>query len=84
MKHCMYCGLEHHPARDCKEVKETRASSANSELLSCSICGGRMVFIRGRHPGMDNRVVCPTCMAEKLDDIKDRLRGDYGQVMQAR
>ena len=53
------------------------------EASGCDICGGRMVYIRGRYPGMDNRIVCPTCMAETLDDIKGRLRDDYGKAYQA-
>lgn len=66
---------------------ETKASTGReasdmSELLCCNICGGKMVYIRGRHPGMDNRIVCPTCMAETLDDIKKSLRDDYGRTYQ--
>ena len=57
-------------------------SPSCNDVLSCACCGGKMVYIRGRHPGMDNRLVCPTCMAETLDDIKERLRTDYGQAMQ--
>ena len=60
-----------------------REASDMSDSLCCSICGGRMVYIRGRHPGMDNRIVCPTCMAETLDDIKSRLRDDYCRTYQA-
>lgn len=60
-----------------------REASECSDLLCCDICGGKMVYIRGRHPGMDNRIVCPTCMAEMLDDIKSRLRDDYGKAYQA-
>ena len=60
-----------------------REASDMTELLCCDICGGRMVYIRGRHPEMDNRLVCPTCIAETLDDIKSRLRDDYGRAYQA-
>ena len=67
------------------EIEQTtgREASDMTDLLCCDICGGRMVYIRGRHPGMDNREVCPTCMAETLDDIKSRLRDDYGRAYQA-
>ena len=58
------------------ETSEEREASECSDLLCCDLCGGKMVYIRGRHPGMDNRIVCPTCMAETLDDIKGRLRDD--------
>ena len=59
------------------------SASGSNELLCCDICGGKMVYIRGRHPGMDNRIVCPTCMAETFDDIKSLLRDDYGKAYQA-
>jgi len=65
------------------EASDGREASECSALLCCDSCGGRMVYIRGRHPGMDNRIVCPTCMAETLDDIKGRLRDDYGKAYQA-
>jgi len=32
----------------------------------CGICGGEMVYIRGRYPNTDNRKVCPTCTTERL------------------
>ena len=65
------------------ETNAGRKTSEWSDLLCCEVCGGRMVYIRGRHPGRDNRIVCPTCMAETLDDIKGRLRDDYGRAYQA-
>ncbi len=58
-------------------------ASELSDLLCCDACGGKMVYIRGRHPGMEKRIVCPTCMAETLDDIKGRLSDDYGRAYQA-
>ncbi len=64
-------------------MSETKKDESDlSVLLCCDVCGGRMVYIRGRHPGMDNRIVCPTCTAETLDDIKGRLRDDYGRAYQ--
>lgn len=52
-----------------------------NQTSSCNICGGRMVFIRSKFPGLtDKRLVCPTCLADTLDDIKDRMRDDYGQA----
>lgn len=38
-------------------------------VLRCDACGGRMFCICGRHPVMGNRIVCPTCMAETLDNM---------------
>jgi len=65
------------------EDSDGREASECSALLCCASCGGRMGYIRGRYPGMDNRIVCPTCMAETLDDINGRLRDDYGKAYQA-
>ena len=52
-------------------------------IEGCGICGGGMVFIRGRYPGMDKRIVCPTCLAERIDEIKMLCDPDYGQAGQA-
>jgi len=72
-------------SKQCPKDGKCTCSDASecSDLLCCDICGGKMVYIRGRHPGMDNRIVCPTCMAETLDDIKGRLRDDYGKAYKA-
>lgn len=37
----------------------------------CWKCGCRMVFIRGRYPGDDDREVCPTCQADRLEIITE-------------
>lgn len=37
----------------------------------CGVCGASKVEIRGRHPGDDRREVCPTCLAERMDDIRE-------------
>jgi hypothetical protein len=36
----------------------------------CKYCSGQLVRIRGRYPKEPKREVCPTCLAEKMDDIK--------------
>jgi len=38
---------------------------------ACKICDGLLVRIRGRHPSLPNRVVCPNCLQERLDRIAD-------------
>jgi len=38
---------------------------------SCPVCGGDMVFIRGKHPNSPKRIVCPTCLADKIDTIRE-------------
>lgn len=37
----------------------------------CPVCGGSEVSIRGRYPGAANRLVCPTCMADRLEQIAE-------------
>ena len=37
----------------------------------CEVCGGKLVMIRGRHPGGDKRQVCPTCAVEIIESILD-------------
>ena len=49
----------------------------------CGLCGGKRVYIRGRHPGEDNRVVCPTCLAETLDDIHEKSSNGIGHAVAA-
>jgi hypothetical protein len=41
-----------------------------------------MVLVRGRYPSNDKREVCPTCMREKLDMIKDITSECYGKAYQ--
>jgi hypothetical protein len=49
----------------------------------CGICGGQQVYVRGRYPGSDKREVCPTCLAERLDQIRDVSSEHYGQCASA-
>ena len=46
--------------------------------MNCGICGGIMVLIRGMYPKQDKREVCPTCLAEKLDQIRILVDKNYG------
>lgn len=45
----------------------------------CGICGGKQIYIRGRYPHTDNRLTCPTCCQERLDQIRDVSDKDYGK-----
>lgn len=54
---------------------------AQASLLGCAVCGGRMTEIRGRHPGDAQRTVCPTCLAERLDLIREMADRDYGRAV---
>lgn len=47
--------------------------------MSCGICGGAMVEIRCRYPQQEKRKVCPTCLAERMDQIREVSSPDYGQ-----
>lgn len=49
-----------------------------SEGQSCGVCGGAMVSVRGRHPRDERRVVCPTCLADRMDNIREMAARDYG------
>jgi len=49
----------------------------------CGICGGRTVEIRGRYPHDPKRNVCPTCCAERLDQIREISDQNYGVTSQA-
>jgi len=56
----------------------------HKRLPGCGVCGGKTVTIRGRHPHDDRREVCPTCLAERMDMIRDLTDKDYGQAYQAK
>jgi hypothetical protein len=61
------------------ELQDKRATNAegvrSSAWVGCAVCGGKTVSIRGRHPQDDAREVCPTCLAETLDDLRAVLAG---------
>lgn len=46
----------------------------------CRVCGGTMVFIRGKYPGSDKREVCPTCAWERLEQINEMSQPNYGMA----
>ncbi len=48
--------------------------------MICSVCGGLLAEIRGRYPGDLGRWVCPTCLQEKLEGIREALDPGFGQV----
>ncbi len=49
----------------------------------CQMCGGQMVRIRGRFPTDDKRTVCPTCLADRLDNIREISSPEYGKSYSA-
>lgn len=51
--------------------------------MGCGICGEAVVEIRGRYPNTERRKVCPTCLAERMDQIRDVSSSTWGQAAQA-
>ena len=47
-------------------------------LVGCPVCGGKLIEIRGKHPGDPKREVCPTCLADRMDMIRDMSDPNYG------
>lgn len=62
---------------------EAERRLAPVSLLGCAICGGRIVEARGRHPGDAPRIVCPTCLADRLDMIREIAAPEYGRACSA-
>lgn len=55
----------------------------NMNTETCAICGWKLVEARGKYPGYPTRLVCPTCLASRMDDIWDISHPDYGKAFQA-
>jgi hypothetical protein len=49
---------------------------------NCHICGCKMVKVRGKNTNDLPRKVCPTCMAEKLEVIREISDWNYGKSQQ--
>ena len=47
---------------------------------SCGVCGGKMALIRGRYPHTDKRSVCPTCLCERMEQIREIADDNYGKA----
>lgn len=54
-----------------------------TSVAGCGICGGKMCAIRGKHPRDPERVVCPTCLADRFDMIREFVDRDYGRAFMA-
>jgi hypothetical protein len=37
----------------------------------CPVCGSNMVTIRGKHSNSSERIVCPACLADHIDMIRE-------------
>lgn len=49
----------------------------------CNVCGGDLVYIRGKFPNTDKRLTCPTCTTERLEQINEISGKDYGKAYQS-
>jgi hypothetical protein len=78
---------------DAKKVRETALTNAKEALQNafsqkgdprktCGLCGGYLSIIRGRYPKSDNRVVCPTCLADRMENINEISGKNYGVASQ--
>lgn len=45
--------------------------------MGCPVCGGKLIEIRGKHPGDPKHNVCPTCLAKRMDMIRDMSDPGY-------
>ena len=76
---CFACGTE--PIGEPWECKcgGTRLPPVRVEaVVGCPVCSGKLTAIRGKYPGDPQRHVCPTCLQERMDMIRDMSNPDYG------
>lgn len=64
---------------DMKTVEQIKKDYVSGKRCRC--CGMETVDIRGRHPGDPKRKVCPQCLAEKIDQVREILEPTYGMGM---
>ncbi len=61
-------------------MNEARKMRLDKIVAGCGICGSPMVSIRPRVPEGYRRVVCPTCLADRMYLIREYTNPDYGQA----
>ena len=59
------------------------AQPKTERKLGCGVCGGRLAIIRGKYVHDPEREVCPTCLADKMDLIREVCNPAYGRAYQA-
>lgn len=47
--------------------------------VTCGTCGGKMVSLRGRFSYELKRIVCPTCLIEQIENLKDNFNTEASQ-----
>jgi len=50
--------------------------STREHTSACTICGGKQIWISGKYPGVSSRLICPTCVVDKLERIHNESRLD--------
>ena len=50
------------------------------DYTGCGICGGKLVWIRGKYPKDDRREICPTCAYERLETIHEMTNKDCAKA----
>ncbi len=58
-------------------------ASSESKPITCGICGCACVEIRGRNALQQKRLVCPTCLADRMDQISGISSDQYGVAFAA-
>ena len=65
-----------------KALQDASFSQKGDPRKTCGLCGGYLSIIRGRYPKSDNRVVCPTCLADRMENINEISGKNYGVASQ--
>lgn len=60
--------------------EELEMGNFSQTVPGCGICGGFQISIRGSVPGADSRIVCPTCLADRMEQIHQTSSPEYGQA----
>lgn len=63
---------------DANDVANVVKQQPSDEVKSCGCCGSKMVYIRGKYPKEDNRLICPCCAYERLEQINEISSKNYG------
>ena len=80
--HC-YCTINTTGTPCCCQCGTIRPKTVHMILeldynRGCPMCAGEMVFIRARYPHGPQRHVCPTCMADRMENIREITDSHYG------